>query len=113
MGQRQYLIDKIIRNGKIESMSKFIERIELEPTDITYIDEKVKPLGYTVNMEEILQLQVWNQAKKITNCKDRCSDDYWPMTTPSRRENPPSPKESPKEQVKYFIPLKSQSVIGA
>jgi hypothetical protein len=115
MKQKQYLIEKIVRSAKIENMSIFIEFAELDPADLEFINEKVKPLGYAVNIEEVIQMQIQRQAKKITNCKDKCGSDYWPVTTPSRRESTPSPNEQPqpKEQVKYFVPIENGLAIGA
>ena len=115
MEQKRYLIEKIVRSAKIENMSMFIEFAELESTDLEYINEKVKPLGYAVNMEEVLQMQIQKQARKITNCKDKCGSDYWPVTTPSRRESTPAPNEQPqpKEQVKYFVAIENGFAIGA
>jgi len=119
MEQKRYLIEKIVRSAKIENMSMFIEFAELESTDLEYINEKVKPLGYAVNMEEVLQMQIQKQTRKITNCKDVCGDYEKTRPTPSRREvqPPPPPAQQPQEQhkrrVKYFVPLQHDISIGA
>ena len=101
MTQKRYLIEKIVRGGRVEYMSAFIEHVHLEPADIAFIDDKIKVLGYALNTEEISQLQACKNAKQVANCKEeRCCSKCSPHL--KRMQN----------YTRYIIPLEQKIYVG-
>ena len=96
MNQEKYLIEKIARNGTIESMVAFIDAVWLDLANVDHMNEQVRPMGYVVNVEEVEEMQAQREKMKIINCKNNCRRNVFVL---------PDDTNYPQGYIRYFVPF--------